>query len=124
MQLPVQIKSKNLSHDRSSATYLEKRLEPIGRLLKDGSKVVCEAELAKTTDHHVKGEVYYAEVNLSIDGAMYRSTAEAETIEAAIDTMQAALIREVRRDKKKNLRFVRSGGAKVKEFLRGFGRGK
>lgn len=105
-------------------SYLEKRMEPIGKLIKDGSDVVCDAELAKTSDRHAKGDLYYAEVNLSIDGVMYRSTEEAETIEAAIDGMQASLIREVRRDKQKNLRFIRSGGAKVKGFLRGLGRGK
>lgn len=124
MQLSPQIKSRNLDKTSSIESYLSKRLEPVGKLISDGSTVFCEVELAKTTDHHLKGDIFYAEANLTVDGTLYRSTAEAETIEAAIDEMQATLVREISRDKKKNLRFIRSGGAKVKEFLRGFGRGK
>ncbi len=122
MQVNSKATGLNLSTDLDS--YLEKRLEAVEKLIPDGVRVVCDVELARPSEHHEKGNVFRAEINLEVDGKMYRATAEAETIQAAIDGMQGNLLQEMRRDKRKNTTLMRQGGARVKNFLRGFGIGK
>jgi ribosomal subunit interface protein len=109
---------KNLRLAPTTVLYLEKRLASAEKFIPKNGKVVCDCELAKTTEHHEKGPVFYAEVNLQINGAMYRATANAETIEAAIDIMQSNLIRELQKNKKKSLAAKRKVGTQAKEFLR------
>lgn len=116
--MQVQQKAKNLKLTPAIVSYLEKRLEPAGKLIRIGSTVRCDVELAKTTAHHEKGLVYYAEINLQVNGVMYRATAEAETIETAIDEMQSNVMRELKKNKKKTIQTARKTGAKAKEFLR------
>jgi ribosomal subunit interface protein len=124
MQIPINPKGTNLPLEPHIISYLEKRLEQVGKLIPEDSSLLCDVELAKTTDHHEKGDVYYAEINLTVDGKLFRATAEAETIEAAIDIMQSNVMRLLRKTKRKGLYNIRKGGAMVKDFLRGLKRGR
>lgn len=106
------------------ADYLQKRLDSCDKFLPEQGAMTCDVELARTTEHHQQGDVYYAEVNLSIDGTLHRATATAESMHAAIDEVKDELQRELRRKKEKDATRFRKGARKVKNMMRGWFGGK
>ncbi len=52
-------------------------------------------ELARTTNHHNKGEIFRAEVMLDLPGRMLRAEATNEKLYAAIDAVKDTLERQV-----------------------------
>jgi ribosomal subunit interface protein len=117
--MKINIQSHNLELTDVLREYAEKRIASAEKLLeKTQSDVLYEVELSKQT-HHKKGDVFYAEVNLSVGGDLFRATAEGESVEATIDKVRDELVRELRKKKTKRINFLREGGSKVKAWFRG-----
>lgn len=115
------IKTPKIELTDDLASYLQERLDSCDKFVPDDVAVICEVELARTTEHHKQGNIYYAEVNLEVDGTPYRATATAESLHEAIDEVKDDLQRELRRDKDKQHTLLRKGGLAVKNMMRGFG---
>ncbi|PIR97889.1 MAG: ribosomal subunit interface protein [Candidatus Colwellbacteria bacterium CG10_big_fil_rev_8_21_14_0_10_42_22] len=58
-----------------------------------------DVEVARTTQHHRHGDVFYAEANLNLPGKLLRATHEASDIRVAIDKVKDTLQREIRKYK-------------------------
>lgn len=99
--------------------YIEKRFGTFEKLLSvAANNALCEVELKKSTSHKT-GDIYYAEANVGSKGALYRATAQAESLEAAIDEVKHEIQKELRRAKRKKETMVRKGGAEVKKRVQG-----
>lgn len=72
----------------------------------------------KHTEAHHKGDVWFSECNLDVEGKRYFARAEADTLRSASDKMIAELSREVRMAKRKKQSLFRRGGSHIKEMLR------
>ena len=86
--------------------YVKKRLGFLTKALRRFEKreeVLVLVELARTTTHHKKGDVFYAEVTLKIPGKPMRATFTGPDIRLAIDEVKEKLEKELRRDKGKEL---------------------
>lgn len=74
--------------------YVTKRLMPLERYLKrferDGD-VLLEVEIARSTRHHRKGDVYYIELNLSLPKKMIRIEQDDADVRAGIDVAHQRL---------------------------------
>jgi len=87
----------------------ERALEKIGsleRFLKSFEKnheITVFVEIARTTKHHRKGDVFYAEAMFETvpGGKKMRATATAPDIRVAIDQVKEKLKKEIRRYKDK-----------------------
>ena len=64
-----------------------------------GEAVSADAEVGKTTNHHQKGEIFRAEVNLSIPGKLLRAEDENEDLYIAIKNVADTLVRELNKEK-------------------------
>ncbi len=122
----INIKATNITLTPSISDYVSKRVEKISKLLKNDESAQCNIELARTTEHHNKGEIFRAEIH--IVGANKNLYASADKIDlyAAIDTVRDEIISELRSRKEKRMVFVRRGGAKIKAMIKGlwpWGRG-
>jgi ribosomal subunit interface protein len=80
--------------------------------------LICDVEVARTTEHHLQGRIFRAEVNVSADGAFFRAEAEAETINAALDEVRDEIKQALVHSKHKKQSITRRTGAKLKELLR------
>lgn len=93
--------------------YVEKRLEPIARLLKRDSSAMIAVEVGKSTKHHNKGPYFFAEYQLEVGSASFRAKEQQEDLYAAVDVAQGELKRQIVEWKKKFLdqrrKVVRSG---------------
>lgn len=116
----IKIQATNLELTQDVRDYLDKKLPHFENYLeKAGSAALCEVEIEKTTDHHRQGDIYRAEVNLTVDGKQHRVESRQENIYAAIDEVKDEMSRELRKSKGKRMTLVRKGGAKVKNLLKG-----
>lgn len=118
--MQINIKTTDLEFTPELYNYTQKKLLDVERLAGENmGEISAQVELARANRHHKQGEdIFYAEVNLMIKGKLYRATADASSIHAAIDKMRDEIMKEVKRDFSKQETLVRKGAAKVKEWMR------
>ncbi len=76
----------------------------------------ADVEIEKTTNHHKKGDIYRAEVNLEIpNNPMVRSESRKESLEAAFTDVKNQLQRELREIKEKKVDKQKKQGLLRKE---------
>lgn len=119
-QMNVDVKTTSMDMTPAVSDYLTEKLLDVERLInvKEDTKVQVDIELGKTTERHQSGPFYKAEMNLMLDGQMFRVVAEEADLYAAIDAMKDQIMRELRQDKEKKETLVRGGSRKAKEMLR------
>lgn len=102
--MKISLKSTNLDLTPSLKTYAENKLSNLARLVtkydSEGSADL-RVELARTTRHHHKGEVFMAEVNFHLAGQTLRASEESEDIRKAIDSVRQKLHLEIEKFKSK-----------------------
>lgn len=115
----INIKTTNIELTPAISEYANRRLEKIAKFLVDDPTVQCDVELAKTTAHHNKGDIFRAEIHLVGVGCNIYAAVEKEDLYSAIDLVQDEAIRELLSEKKKRSSLVRRGGAKIKNIIKG-----
>lgn len=81
-----------------------KRIGTLERFLKSfekNSEITAFVEIARSTKHHRKGDVFYAEVMLEAGGKKFRAESTGPDIRLAIDSVKEKLKKEIRRHKDK-----------------------
>lgn len=97
--MQLKIKATNLELTPFLGRYAEKKIKSLKRLLKPFEKegeVYIYFELARTTQHHRSGNVFYAEANADLLGEKVRAESRQEDIRAAIDEVKDILKRQVK----------------------------
>lgn len=115
----INIKGTNISLTPSITEYMNKRLEKISKVLWNGQASRCDVELARTTGHHNKGDIFRAEIHISGGGQDFYASSEQSDLYASIDLVQDDILREITSKKEKSISFVRRGGAKFKAMVKG-----
>lgn len=117
--MEIIFKGKNFPLTPSIEEYAGKKIETLGRFLKNFNQEIikAEVEVGRTSYHHRSGDVFRAEINLSVDGRMFRAESEREDLFAAIDEVRDALEQEIKKFKnKKETIFIRGARSIKKKF--------
>ncbi len=117
--MKIDLKTKNFEITPSIKTYLQDKLNAVDKFLPNDESIFADVELAQTTKHHRKGDIFRAEVNLTMPGRLIRAVAEKWDLRAAIDTVKDELQREITMNKEKNISLYRKGARFFKNLLRG-----
>ena len=118
--MDINIKATNIKLTPDISDYLDKLLRTLSKYINpEDTSVLLSVEVGKTTDHHLSGDIFRAEINLHISGADFRAVSEQGTLYSSIDDAKEEMTRELRRHKRKRLHLMRRGGARVKAFIRG-----
>lgn len=118
----MQIKFTKTSPEVTEAVkdYLNKKLTYLANLVdKHDVNAICEVNLERTTDHHKEGNVFYAEVNLTVGGKQLYAAATKESLYAAIDDVKDTISDEFKKFKNKRATLFRRGAQKIKNLFRG-----
>jgi putative sigma-54 modulation protein len=115
----INIKTTGISLTAAISDYTDKRLSSVSKLLGGDPSFICDLELAKTTAHHQKGDIFRAEIHIVGKGKDLYASAEDKDLYTAIDAMRDEILRELKASKGKRLSFIRRGGTRVKEMMRG-----
>lgn len=122
--MQIKIKATNMDLTDALKAYVEEKINSVEKFTVPHEKEVplAEVEIGKTTKHHNVGDVFRAEVNLSVRGKRYRAVSEKDDLYAAIDDVRNELVREINSVKGKERTLVRRGSSMLKNLIR-FGKG-
>lgn len=94
------------------------KFQSLERYVGGKTDVRCEVEFVKVAPHQ-NGAIYQVEVNLWVDGVMYRAEAVEESFDKAIDAVRSELDTELGRARTKRMSLFRRGARKMKALMRG-----
>lgn len=103
----ITIKATNLDLTPSLKEYIEKKIGGLARYLtrfETTAEIEVEVEVARTTKHHHKGNVFYAEANARFLDRILRAEENAPDIRQAIDIVRRILEREIAKYKEKKMK--------------------
>ncbi len=84
----LQIKAKNIELTEEIKEYAQKKMDALEKYLGDFPVINADFEVEKTTNHHQKGELYRAELNLSVPQELLRVEKTGVDIHEAIDSVR------------------------------------
>lgn len=99
----ILIKATNIKLDKSVYDYIEEKIGGLGKFLKNTEPDLIKArvEVGKTTNHHQRGDIWRAEINLGLPGRLLRAEAEREDIFMAITDIKDEIQRQIKKYKQK-----------------------
>lgn len=116
----INIKTTTISLTPSISDYVEKHLVSVKDFLKNDSTAKCDLELAKVSNHHKHGDIFKAEIHIIAKDQNIYVNVEKEDLYAAIDILRDEVIRKLKSVKDKKISLIRRGGARMKNFIKGF----
>ena len=115
----INIKSTNFNMTPDIEALIRDKISLVERLLdlKGDEEALAEVEVSRRTKQK-KGEVFRAEVNLSLRGKVIRAVVKDYDIRDAIDGVRQEIEKRVRRSKGKNFDMFKKGARQIKRLLR------
>lgn len=113
-------KSKQTKLTPAIKTYLQDKIvKATNKLLgKDNESALLEIEFGRTTKHHRKGRIWWAEANLALGKHMIRAEESGENPHEVIDIVASELSREIKSFKEKSQTKNLQGARRVKRALK------
>ena len=102
----INIKATNLELTPAIRQYVEVKFGGLSRFLQKLEKegeVNIFIEIARSTHHHHKGDVFYAEANLKLPGRNLRAEHQDWNIRVAIDKVRDKLQQKIKKYKEKQV---------------------
>lgn len=115
----ITIKSTNFPLTPSISDRIENSLGSLKKIVHNfGDEIETRVEVGRSSFHHKKGEVFFAEVNLRLGKNQIRSRSESTDVYSAIDMVKDELRNEILRFKEKKETMFRRGARSVGKFFR------
>ena len=92
-------KYTNLDATPAIDAYIDGKIGSLSKFIKAwevNNEVVVRVEIARTTKHHVKGDIFYAEANVGAPGKLLRAAHKDWDIRVAIDKVKDELQRQIK----------------------------
>ena len=113
------LKATNITLTPAISEYVENTLGSLEKMVQNMSEVAeMRVEVGRSTFHHKKGEVFFAEANLNIGGNLLRSREEAVSVQAAVDEARDELRSELLKFKGKKETVFRRSARSISKLLR------
>lgn len=116
--LTVNIKATNIELTDAIKDYAERKLNSLDKFMHSEAESM-HVEIGKISNHHKQGEVYKAEVNLSMGGKKFYAIAEKEDLYTAIDEVREDIVRQLTENKERSVTLFRRGARSVKKMMKG-----
>ena len=82
--MEISIKTKNVTIDGDLKEFVSEKVSSLERFLDKPETLLAEVELSKTTEHHNKGDIFRAEVQIEVPGKLLRAESTREDLKIAI----------------------------------------
>jgi len=101
----MQIKIKGTKIELTDAIkgYVQDKMDMLERDLGTIKPINCDVEVGMTSNHHQKGDIYRAEVNLQLNGEMLRVEKTEDDLYKAIDKVKDHLAMAIKKYKEKKI---------------------
>lgn len=116
--MKIAIKAKKITLTPNIKAYIQEKMDMLDKYLGPIAVMNCDVEVAMDVTSQHKGEIYRAEVNLSVPGELIRVEKTEKDLFKAIDKVKDHLARSIRRYKDIKLVKKRQGtGGKVEDLM-------
>lgn len=118
--MKIIIKTTNTELTPDVEKYLNQKINGLDKFLDGMDRNVIEArvEIGKITQHHQTGDIFRAEINLSLPGRILRAEAEEADYRTAIDRIKEGLQSEIKKYRGKMEAQYKRGARMAKRLLR------
>ncbi len=118
--MKIIIKTTNLELTPKIEEYVEEKIGGVDKLLDNMDRNIIEArvEIGKITKGQQKGDIFRAEVNLTLPGRLLRSVAEEADLRTAIDRVKEELQQGIKKYRGKQEAKYKKGARKAKRLIR------
>jgi len=82
--MEISIKTKNVTIDSDLKEFALEKVASLEKFLDKPETLLAEVELSKTTEHHSKGDIFRAEVQIEVPGKLLRAESTREDLKIAI----------------------------------------
>jgi putative sigma-54 modulation protein len=101
--MKLNIKATNLELTPKLKDYVQKKMDMLDKYLGKLKIISAHFEVSKTTSHHLKGEIYSAEANLSLGSDLLRVEKTEKDLYKAIDKVKDHLELVIKKYKDKKI---------------------
>ncbi len=104
--MKINIESTGLDLTPSIKTYIEKKLAPLGRIIKrfeTKGEVTAFVEVGRSTKHHKHGDVFRAAVDIELPGKKLFAENENVNLRTAIDMVKNKVKDDLQKFKEKTV---------------------
>lgn len=117
MQFPIiNFKYNDLAEAVALSDLMQQKMQSLTKFLNESQSITCDIEFEKVSSQNV-GQVYRVEINLMIDGTLFRAEATENNFETAIDEVRNELDKELRRAKGRQETLDKEAGRAAKELM-------
>ena len=116
----INLKATNFELTPAIREYAEKKVNGLEKFIRiTDESVQAWVEVGRTTNHHNKGDVYRAEIQIHIPhyGRGVRAEATCQTLNEAIDGAHDKIKLELEKVKDKKISLVRKGARAIKKLI-------
>lgn len=113
----INFKITNAEIDDLLKEVTEGKLANLDKFVGD-APAICDVEFERVTNHHQQGNIHRVEINLEVNGKLFRAESTSESFEKAVDEVRAELEESMRRARSKEETLLKRGGRRIKELLR------
>jgi len=99
----LNIKATNLELTPKLKGYTRQKMDMLDKYLGKLKVISAHFEISKTTNHHLKGEIYAAEANLVVNGDLLRVAKTEKDVYKAIDKVKDHLELVIKKYKDKKI---------------------
>jgi len=101
--MKINIKATRIKLTPAIKEYIQKKMDMLDKYLGDIKVINANFEVELTTNHHHKGEIYRAEINLLLVGDFIRIDKTEKDLYKAIDKVKDHLREIIKRHKEKTI---------------------
>lgn len=101
--MQLNIKATNLELTPELKAYAQEKMDMLDKYLGKLKIINARVEVSKTSNHHLKGEIYSAEVNLSLGSDLLRVEKTEKDLFKAIDKVKDHLELVIKKYKDKKI---------------------
>ena len=104
--MKIDISTKNISLDEPIRIFIEEKIGGLDHLI-GNSDGQAKVEIGKPSEHHRSGDIFFAEVNLTLGGKLIRATCDHEDLYNAITGVKDELQVQIKKFKEKRTDLAR-----------------
>ena len=116
--LNKRIKMKGMEITPAIQDYVDKKLDALTKFIEPSVQALAEVEIGRTTNHHNKGDVYKAEIHVTIGKDVFHAEVTESDLYVAIDMAKDRMMQEIVTKKDKKMSVLKKGQKFLKDVLK------
>jgi putative sigma-54 modulation protein len=116
--LNKRIKIKGMEMTPAIQDYVDRKIDTLTRFIDSKDKALAEVEIGRTTNHHHKGDVYKANILLTVGKDILHAEVTESDLYVAIDMVKDRMAQEITTKKDKKMSVLKKDQKRLKDVLK------